>query len=131
MVGGSHFGKIFDGQPAAILLLFYYYSHYCYTCVVVSAVSDAWTDSVALLHVDAAALVTKHISNIVSQLTVSSALSQVCPSVCLSSCIFVRDMWTVDASADADLQDFVQMRSDSGYKNRQNLQMRTDVDTAP
>ena len=48
-----------------------------------SACNDAWTDSVALLRVDAAALVNKHADNIISQLTKSPSLSQVCLSVSL------------------------------------------------
>jgi len=46
-------------------------------CVTVSACSDAWTDSVALLHVDSAALVSKHVSTVISELTQLSSLSQV------------------------------------------------------
>ena len=42
---------------------------------IVSACSDAWTDCVALLGVDAASLVNKHAPNIISELTKLSSLS--------------------------------------------------------
>ena len=51
--------------------------------IVVSACNDAWTDSVAMLHVDAASLVNKHAQNVINDLTKLSSLSQVCLFDCL------------------------------------------------